>query len=92
MRKKAQHAYTWKHYYELLDLFREYLEHRLHHHNPYTTLKRYLVSRNKRFYCDLYDDCRRGLTEFPRYGDLKTFAFTTRLIEEGCRARLQALN
>ena len=28
MRQKAQHAYTWKHFYELQDLFREYLEHR----------------------------------------------------------------
>ena len=43
----------------LKDLFGQYLNHRLLATIPHLTFKRFLVSRNRRDMCDLYDAIRR---------------------------------
>jgi len=43
---------------DLKDYFVEYLDHRLHASIPHLTFKRYLVARDRRDMCDLYDIVR----------------------------------
>ena len=62
MRKTCKHHYENSHFFRLENLFEDYLGHRIGHASPHSTFKRYLVSRNERFYCDLFDDLRFGRT------------------------------
>ena len=84
MNKSPKHQYEWGQFHFLQKVYKEYLEHRLGHQVPHQTFKRYLVSRNLRFYCDLFDDYSRGRTQFGSIWTAEmTFAFTTCMGNEG---------
>ena len=85
-KKSPKHQYEWSHFHNLKSLYKDYLEHRLRHKDPHSTFKRYLVSRNARPYCDLFDDYRKGRTQFPDFWPDEmnmTFVFTTRISNQG---------
>ena len=84
MNKSPKHQYDGSDFYTLKMLYQDYLEHRLGHQVPHSTFKRYLVSRNKRRFCDLFDDYRNGRTQFPSiWEEQMTFAFTTHMSNHG---------
>ena len=94
MSKSPKHQYDWSDFYTLKMLYQDYLEHRLGHQVPHSTFKRYLVSRNKRRYCDLFDDYRHGRTQFPSiWEEQMTYAFSTYMRNEGSwgETRLQRI-
>lgn len=72
-------------------MFVQYLEHRINHYAPHTTFKRFLVSKNKRQLCDLFDDARKGLTQFPRWENYKPFVLSVRMLSEDRYVRLQEI-
>ena len=81
--QSPKHQYNTGHFWTLKSLYKEYLEHCLGHKIAHSTFKRYLVSRNKRLYCDLFDDYRHGRTKFPSIWSEKiTFTFTTHMSNE----------
>ena len=48
------------------------------------TFKRFLVAKGKRYFCDLFDDYRRGLTQFPcHWSRPLTFGFTAHMSNDG---------
>ena len=86
--QSPKHQYIWEQFHRLKSLYRDYLEHRIGHQVPHATFKRYLVSRNERFYSDLFDDYRHGRTQFPSiWLEQMTFAFTTCMSNEGIWGR-----
>jgi len=92
MRKQAKHSYSWTDFHELNAYFNDYIEHRLTAYDPHHTFKRYLVSRRKQCFCDLYDDYRYGLTQFPKDYDLKVYCFSTLPLKENTAYGLKRLN
>ena len=65
------------HLRQMHDFYRQYLEHRLSDPTPHTTFKRFLVARNQRPLCNLYDSWRKGHTMLPEWVETEfTFAFS----------------
>ena len=84
MNKSPKHHYSREDFWTLRSLYKDYLEHRLGHQVPHTTFKRYLVAKNKRFYCDFFDDYRHGRTQFPSiWSEEMTYAFSAYMRNEG---------
>ena len=84
MKTTPKHPYSHMDFHELESLFEQYLSHRLGHHTTHATFKRFLVAKGKRYFCDLFDDYRRGLTQFPcHWSRSLTFGFTAHMSNDG---------
>ena len=77
MKRSHSSDFDWIQFQQLQDFYRQYLEHRLSDPTPHATFKRFLVARNQRPLCNLYDAWRKGHTMLPGVLETEfTFAFS----------------
>ena len=77
MKTRQSINHDWLQFRQMQDFYRQYLEHRLSDPTPRATFKRFLVARNQRPLCNLYDAWRKGHTMLPEVLETEfTFAFS----------------